>query len=81
MRNRRRALGLIDRDLREARRVLDGVSRKIRNVRFHVKRNLFRVRHLLVDIFDIHEEIHRERPDLIPAYLRGTWYEQKPRPR
>ena len=77
MRNRRRALGLIDRDLWQARRMLDGVARKIRDARFHVKRNLFRVGHALVDIFDIQEEIHRERPDLIPAYLRGTWYEEK----
>jgi len=30
-----------------------------------------------VDIFDIQEEIHRERPDLIPTYLRGTEYEER----
>jgi len=41
MGKRRRALGLIDRDLWEARRVLDGVARKIRDARFHVKRTSF----------------------------------------
>jgi hypothetical protein len=77
VKNRRRALGLIDRDLMQARRILDGVARKIRNADFALKRNLFRVGHALVDIFDIQEEIHRERPDLIPPYLRGTEYEER----
>ncbi len=77
MKRHRRALELIDRDLWEARRVLDRVARKIRDANFLVKENLFRVGHALVDIFDIQEQIHRERPDLIPQYLRGTDYETR----
>jgi len=77
MKSHRRALGLIDRDLWEARRVLDRVARRIRDANFLVKENLFRVGHALVHIFDIQEEVHRERPDLIPQYLRGTDYETR----
>lgn len=77
MKVRRRALTLINRDLMQARRILDGVARKIRNADFAPRRNLFRVGHALVDIFDIQEEIHRERPDLIPAYLGSTDYEHR----
>ena len=77
MTSRQRALGSIDRDLMMARRLLDGVAAKIRRAKFAPKRNLSRVGHALVNIFDVQEEIHLERPDLIPAYLRGTDYERR----
>lgn len=60
---RNRALGRIDHDLRQAVKILDDAARKIRDADLGPKRNIRRVGHALVHIFDIQEELHHERPD------------------
>jgi hypothetical protein len=74
MKGRSSSLDAIDRSLRQATKILAATATKIRAAKFAPKRNVFRISHALADIFDIQNEIYRERPDLLPAHLADTDY-------
>lgn len=63
--------------LTKASRSLDEAASQIRRLGLHPRKNIRRIAEILIAIFEIQEQIHAKRPDLIPNFLRNTDYPRK----
>jgi len=63
--------------LTNASKSLDKAATLIQALDIHPKQNIRKIADLLVVIFEIQEQIHERRPDLIPPFLHDTDYARK----
>jgi hypothetical protein len=72
MKLNRPTLGRINKRLTGATRQLNQAARDIRDAKFQPQRSILKIGEALAIVFDIQNEIYRERPDLLPKYMRNT---------
>jgi hypothetical protein len=71
------SLDHLNRLLTKAAHLLDQAAGDFAELGLRPERNIREVGKILVAIYDLQKELHKKRPSLIPAYLRGTKYARK----
>lgn len=75
------SLDLLDKNLRQAAKLLDACADQLRDLQLNSDQNIERIGQTIATIFEIQQDIYAQRPQLTPPYLKTKNSPRKRRPR